>query len=168
MINISVVAILDSNFNQILADARPIKATVKETAKTMTHPVEDGSVITDHRIIEPIEISLSLLISVDNYKDVYEQLKSNFINSNILKIMTKTGLYENLIISAMPHDETPEMLGALAIAVSFKEVKIVTPETVQLAPKSPKHSGTKNNGKQQSTNETPPAKKKSVLAGLFG
>ena len=31
--------------------ARPIQATVSETGRLMSHPLEDGSVITDHRII---------------------------------------------------------------------------------------------------------------------
>ena len=46
---------------QVFADARPLKAVVSETAQLMTHPLEDGSNIIDHRIILPIGLSLSIL-----------------------------------------------------------------------------------------------------------
>lgn len=165
-----VVGIFDSStFAQLYTGARPIKATIKETAKVMQHPVEDGSSITDHRIIEPIEIELSTILNTSDYASVYANIRKGFLNSTIYIIQTKTGSYKNMIISAMPHDETPDMVSSIALAIKFSEVKLVKPTTTVI-PKDPKKSSASNNGKQQANeaSDADKTKKKSVLSRIFG
>ena len=86
--NEDVVGIFDTKtFAQLFQQARTIKASVKETAKVMQHPVEDGSSITDHRIIEPIEIDMAIILNGVDYKSVYETIRQNFLISTIFIII---------------------------------------------------------------------------------
>jgi len=165
-----VVGIFDSaSFNQLFTNARAIKAKVNENSSVMSHPVEDGSTVTDHTVILPIDIELSMIISSADYRSVYESIKSYFIAATLLIVQTRSGTYRSMIISNMPHDEDPEMYDALTMAVKLQEVKfakyVVGKNPTVSSPKNSKHSKTSNSGKQQPT-ETKTGdkeKKQSVL-----
>lgn len=115
----------DKKVVQLFSRARPIKLTVKESAHAMTHPVESGSVITDHRIINPIEIDYSVMVDPLEFRATYDQIKQAFLSSSILSVQTKTGFYKNMMIAAIPHDESADTGDSIPIAISFVEVKLV-------------------------------------------
>lgn len=142
------VAVFDQNFNQVFTQARAIKATIKEQSKVMEHPIENGGVITDHRILLPIEIELSLILQAPDYSNVYKTIKSYYENATLLIVQTKSGIYNNQLISSMPHEEDPTMYNALAIALSLKQIVFVTAQ-YGIAPKHPSNSTTVNRGTQQ-------------------
>jgi hypothetical protein len=166
-----IVAIFDQNFNQLFRLARPIKAAIKEDSKLMEHPVETGATITDHSIILPIEIELSLITTRGEYLDVYQRLRQAFKNRDLLVAQTKTGLYENMLIQSMPHEEDPELFDSLTIAVTLKEVQLVTAQFAKLPAKkvrNPSNASTVDKGQQQPKESTKTATGSgSVLFGIF-
>jgi len=147
-----IVAVFDQNYNQLFRDARAIKAVVKEQAKVMEHPVESGAIITDHRIILPVEIDLSLILSSADYQDVYSSIKQYYLNATLLIVQTRSGIYTNQLISGLPHEEDPTMYDALTLALSLKEVIMVTPQYA--TPRHPSNTNTTNRGTQQTTPAT--------------
>ena len=156
-----VVAVLDSGFNQVFGDAHPMKATVNETSKAMEHPVETGATITDHRIILPIEIELSLFLTSSNpaadYRSVYQQIKQLWQAATLLTVQTRTDSYSSMIITDMPHDEASDMFDAIMVAVKLKEVVFVSPQYGTLPPKAvanKKHSSTVKSGEKQTKDVT--------------
>lgn len=70
------VAVYTQDFSQVFRNARAIKAVVKEQAKVMEHPVESGAIITDHRIILPTEVELSLILTPATYRETTTRLTS--------------------------------------------------------------------------------------------
>ncbi|EJF89116.1 hypothetical protein [Bartonella tamiae] len=51
------VFIMEANsYEQSFPDARPLNLRVDDKARMAQHPLEDGSTITDHFVIEPISI----------------------------------------------------------------------------------------------------------------
>jgi hypothetical protein len=164
--SVDVVAVLDADFNQVFGGARPMKATVSETSKVMEHPVETGVTITDHRIIMPVEIELSMLIGLD-YRSVYQQIKQLWRNATLLTVQTRTDSYPNMLISDIPHDETGEMFDVAPLAIKMREVLFVTPQFGALPAKkvaNKKQQSTVSRGEVQTTNK---AGNPSVLYGLF-
>lgn len=149
-----MVAVFDQNFNQLFREARAIKAVVKEQAKVMEHPVESGAIISDHRIILPVEIDLSLILSSVDYQDVYTSIKQYYLNATLLIVQTRSGIYTNQLIAALPHEEDPTMFDALTIALSLKEVITVTAQFA-VTPKRNSNTNTANRGTQQGTPATP-------------
>ncbi|EBW5579129.1 hypothetical protein PL246_09500 [Salmonella enterica] len=155
-----VVAVLDSSFRQVFPDARPVKATIKEEAKAMQHPVENGASVVDHRVILPVEIKLSLILAGDAYRDVYQQIRQYWLRGDLLSVQTMTGTYQNMMISGMPHDETPELIDSIPMEISLIEEKIAATKFssssgggAKGAPSSPRDSPTTPRGQQQG--ETP-------------
>ena len=57
-----LVSILDADGNQVFETASPLKASLSPEIKYMTHPVETGGNITDHRIILPDVVTVSLVL----------------------------------------------------------------------------------------------------------
>lgn len=146
-----VLGIFDNNFNQIFFNCIAIKCETKETAKAMEHPVEDGSVITDHKIINPIEIELSFIMKPVFYKQSYQQIKTVFLGSNLITIQTKVDSYSNMMIQAMPNTQDPNLFDTITMAVSLKQVIIVQAQYGTLPPSSvsqSKDSSTVDRGEQ--------------------
>lgn len=153
-----VVGVFDSDFNQLFPEGRPIKASVKESAKGMEHPIEDGSTITDHRIINQTEIELTLMLVGEEYPDTYGRIKSLFLGTELLIVQTKTGSYPNMMIVEMPHDETTDVFDGVPMALKLREVQLVTAQFQALPPaavQSPRNASTVKRGEQTGKTETP-------------
>lgn len=121
-----VVAVLDKSFRQVFADARPMKASVKEESKVMQHPVENGTSVVDHRVLIPVEIKLSMLLSGDSYRNTYQQIKQYYLRAELFTVQTTADTYQNMLIASMPHEESPELSDAIAMEIAFSELKIAT------------------------------------------
>lgn len=147
------VAILDKNYNQLFKKARSIKAVVKEQSKIMEHPIENGAIITDHRIILPVEIDLSMILASSDYQNVYKSIKQYYIQATLLIVQTRADTYTNQLITSLPHEEDPDMYDAITIALSLKQVVYVTPK-YGIVPKYPSNSTTTNRGIQNTTPAT--------------
>ena len=163
-----VVAVFDSQLNQVFRGARPIKATVQEESKLMEHPVEDGTVITDNKIDLPVEIELSLLIPGLNYQSVYQQIKQLNAAGTLLTVQTRSGTYPNMLIQKFPHDEDPTMWDTLTLAMTLREAEFVTATYGTLPPRKvakKKQSSTVNRGQQTTT---PPAGREQSQLAKFG
>jgi hypothetical protein len=167
---IDVVGIYDENFTQLFETARAIKASVKEDSKLMEHPVETGATITDFSIVLPVEIELALIApGVDAYRAVYGQIRRAFTSRTVLVVQTWTGLYQNMLIQSMPHEEEPALADAIAIALKLKEVQIVEAQYASLPARrvrNPANASTVNRGQQQPQQATS-ARSASVLFGIF-
>lgn len=128
---VDVVGIFDSNsFRQLFTDARPLKAFVRPGSKVMDHPVETGAVLSDHQIILPVQIELSLVIPAEFYSSTYQQIRSAQINAQKLTVQTKTGVYSNMIIQELPHQESPDMYSSIAMGLRLREVLFVVPSSI--------------------------------------
>lgn len=161
-----VVAVLGADFNQVFQKARAIKATIMRASKAMEHPLETGATITDHRIVLPVNIELSLVLASEDYKTVYQQVRDLFTKGSLLTVQTRVDSFPSMLIEKMPHDETPEMYSGVALALSLKEAQFVQPQFTTLKVRQSKDSSTTARGQQQPT-DSPPARKASVLSGFF-
>ena len=163
-----VVAVLDKDFQQVFDDARPMKLTVDESAKVMEHPIETGATVVDHRIIEPVNIEISMILSSEEYADVYQQVKQIWKNADLLNVQTRTDNYPSMMIAKIPHEESPDMIDGVTLAIALREVKFVDVTfTTRKIPvnASPKNSKTKDRGEQRPQETTDP-KKSSFLSKL--
>lgn len=146
-----VVGVFDQNFNQVFPTSRPIKAEIRETSRPMEHPVETGVIITDHRIILPTEIELSMILPAGDYRSVYQQIKQYFNSAQLLSVQTRTDTYANMFIVDIPHQEDAELFDTVSLAIRLKQVLIVTTQTQSLpagAVKDATQQSTINNGAQ--------------------
>lgn len=165
-----VVGVFTSDFIQVFERARPLKATIKEDAKVFDHPLETGATITDHRIILPIEIEISLILQSKDYRDVYQQIKQLFLNATLLVVQTRAGVYENQLISSMPHEEDPEYYDTITLALKLKEAQFVEPQFASLPPRAVRNksnASTEKRGEQQPMPAAETERNSSILFEVF-
>lgn len=149
---LDVVGIYDQDFRQLVEGARPVKAIVHEEARVMEHPLEDGATITDHRVMLPVEVELSLLLR--SPRDDYSQLRGIYRRAELVTVMTRSGAYANMLIQALPHDEDPALFGTIPLALRLREVKLVQAQFQALPPRqvaSARDASTKRRGEQTTT-----------------
>lgn len=152
-----IVAILDSqNFRVLFDGASPMRVTVRETSKMTSFTVEDGTERSDHRVIDPVEIDLSVLLT-DQTRTVFEELRSLFLSGIPLIVQTKVRSYPDMVIIEMPHDETPDQGESIPVSVRLKQLRTITPEYGALPPRSVANrnqSSTVKRGSQQTEEAT--------------
>jgi hypothetical protein len=159
---VDMVGVYDQLFNQVFRRARILKATVREEARVMEHPLETGATVTDHRVILPIEIELSMIVQAERYWEVYNEIKQSYLSSTLFIVQTKASVYINQLISSMPHEENPDQFDTISIALNFKEVLFFT-TTSKIVPRETTNSPTIQRGQQQVS--VPPPAFSSVLDG---
>lgn len=164
---IDVVAVLDSDLNQVFPDARPIKGGFTEESKLFEHPLETGAVTADHSVIQPVEITLTVVLSGDDeYRQVYRQIKDIYMRRDLLIVQSRVESYPSMCILSMPHDEPPEMQDGVMMVIKLREAQFVEAQFTDTKPvqaASSKSSGTKKRGEQKAT-EPPPAQRESMLS----
>lgn len=148
------VAVFLQDFTQVFDSARPVKVTVKPEAKLMEHPTEAGITVTDHRVVMPLEIELSLILRQVAYKDTYRQINQLFLNATLLTVQTRVQTYTNMLIASLPHEETPDLFDSVAIALRLKQVLFVGSKFT-INPRNTRYQSTVDRGVQQGVPPTP-------------
>lgn len=121
---IDVVAILDG-FTQVLADARPTRASIRQPSRLLDHTIESGQVITDYSVILPVEIDLSVIVQSVNYRSVAQEIIQLFQTKTILTVQLKEGNFINMVIADMPREETPQQFDAFSMVIRMRQVQVV-------------------------------------------
>lgn len=129
-----VVGIYDSNFQQVIQSARPMRATVQIVARTMDHPVESGGVRSDWRVILPIEITIPVFISGSEYRATYQSIYAIFNDTQLLTVRTKTGSYGNMLLSGIPHEESAEDYDLIRMVLHFRQMIVIDTQFQALSP----------------------------------
>lgn len=142
----------NTGFTQQFAKARPLRAIVRETSRVMEHPVETGAVLADHHIINPVEIDLPMIVKSTDYSSVYTQIRQAFTNATSLSVKTRTGVYSDMILMDMPHEEEPDRFDAITITLRLRQVIFIVAGTSQVksnySPVSPLNASTISSGLQ--------------------
>ncbi len=162
-----VVCVLNAALEQVFVTARPIKATVKEGSKLMQHPLETGSLATDHRVFLSTEIELSLLLTGEEYRATFQQIRDLYRQGEVLTVQTRAASYPDMLVEVMPHDETPDIYDGLAVAVKLIEARFVEPQFSDIKPANPANASTVKRGEQQPKTSAQEPRKGSILSGVF-
>lgn len=122
------ITVVDTETNETIWDqAFHMNISTNPTATVARHPLETGSSVMDHRIIEPLQCTLSLMATKSTYRDLYSAIRAVHENSRLVNIHTRTRVCRNMAITAMPDEQNPDMYDALAIDITFEEMVFVTP-----------------------------------------
>lgn len=163
-----LVCILDGeNFQQLFAAAQPMRMTVREIRRATKFVVEDGSTRSDHVVVEAIEISIDLILQDQDSRNGYEQIRQAWRDNRLVTVQGKVGSYNSMLITDIPHDESPEYGMGIAIPMRLTEWRAVKPEYGTLPPskvKSKKQASTAKGGQKQTTEASQPTKNRASVA----
>lgn len=151
-----LVGIYDENFNQLFPEARPVQMSYSETSKMMEHPIENGSIVVDHKVFMPATVEAVFIIQSDDYRSVYDQIENAYKNNTIVTIQGKAKSFNNMVLSSKLHDETAGMYDTVQVVVKFTELFIanITSTMTVSTVAQPQDSDTINDGRIQGTTTT--------------
>jgi hypothetical protein len=125
-----------------------LELTHNNSCTTTNSPVENGTAITDHVILNPRTITMSGFVSNDKYrlfafnfpyqnedsqtKKAYDIFNDIYKNKYLVSIDTGLEVYENMVIESMSFPRSAENINALRFSISLKEVVLVQSETTAL------------------------------------
>lgn len=158
---IDVVGVYDQDFNQVISGARPVKAYVNREAKEFEHPLETGAVVTDFRIILQNRIEYYVILDRDDYANIYDQIEQLFVSGTLINVQTRTSVYSNMTVSAMPHEENSEIADTVQLLIKFKQTQYASTIVNTISPANASDGNTANRGNQQGSPSTDSEQKKS-------
>lgn len=118
---------------RILENADSVQADIDEHMTFYRHPLENGRFIVDHRILQPVTIDFTMILSDSaasfftgsgGMRDVYGEIRDLFIAGTFLAIQTRAKTYPNQVIQAIPHQETASMFNAITLTFQSSEIQI--------------------------------------------
>lgn len=124
----------------------PMHVIVDEHRRLTAFPVEDGSNRTDHVVEEPRQITIDFLVQEDLVNQL-QSIKTAWKDNILFTVMTRGGMYRDMFLVAMPHDEPSNMIG-IGLTLVFQEYKTVYPEygEVPIRVEQSKQTDTKQRG----------------------
>lgn len=139
----------------------PMKISFNPEMRMMSHPVEDGSSIVDFSIMLPLLAEVQMMLTGAQYKNVYAQIRESFVKREFLTILADSGAYPNMVIEALPHEQSPDVMGAIPLTIKLTEVMIAKSTFGgTIKPRAKKNDNTVKRGEQ--------APKQSVAYSIFG
>ena len=147
--SLDIVGVFDSDFTQVFMQARPVYASVRPEARLMDHPLETGQIITDYKVILPLEIEYRVVLPSPYTRDLYEEIWNLWQNSELLTVQTKARNYTNMVIASPPHEEKTDYFDALPMTIRFRQAQLVQAVTTY-APADPTQANTQSLGDQNS------------------
>lgn len=148
-----VVAIYRAeDMTQVLERLRPLAANVNEAVNLMDHPLEDGTVITDHLVRLPADVEFPMLVNAEDIPSVVDEARELMEGGHLLTVQTRRGSVFNMVLLAIPTEERPEALDAPLMLLRMRQAQFVTPEYGSIPParaSRPAQASTKARGQQQ-------------------
>lgn len=113
--------------DEIFAGATVLGASTNPTSQVMSHPAEVGFSFSDHRVVEPLDMSLRLLSPKAQYRDTYSQIREYFDAGKLVKVHGRTRISGNMALVSIPDEVDPETFSAITLELTLKEMIFVTP-----------------------------------------
>ena len=102
-------------------------ASVSIESDICDHPIETGQVITDVSILNPISAELNIVMPTAFYTVIFEEVKKYYEEKKKIIMLTKFGVYRDMIISAMPYKLENGTVDRPVIALKLRQIMEVEP-----------------------------------------
>lgn len=93
------------------------------------------------------------MIFIAGYRDTHARIKAAYEEARLLTIQTKTSTYPNMVITALPHEETTDYWDVILVNLKLEEARFIQPQKGTLSIQDVLNSAdasTLNRGSQQS------------------
>ena len=128
------IALYDQATNQRIFTNLTFLDTVPVTddKKLMEHPKEDGTMIVDHVVDDPIQIVIPVIIEDDDSTSLNE-LSDYYKNSTLLVAKIKNETYYNLVIAARPFKAEASHYDKTVYEITVKEIQEAVTQYVKMS-----------------------------------
>lgn len=127
-----VTALFDSDGNQLFETMGILELSASPSNTYAEHTVEDGRVIIDNKIVNRVPVTVSAILSPEDFKQVYARLKEADKNNTVFTIQSRVDTYANMYIESYPYSESAAISNTIAININFIEQQFATVKTTSL------------------------------------
>lgn len=124
-----------------------LNLSVNSSLEITQHPVESGSAISDHSYMKPREIAMTILMSDAHDSLVAGQFEDSWSRSTsawkilekiqserlTVSVLTRVGLYQNMLIQSLTANDTDIQLFGLRADVTLVELPVARVRTVEIS-----------------------------------
>ena len=155
----------DDKIVEVLPKLEITRISDEDSIKLFEHPIETGTVIIDHGILEPKQVSIQAYISIDD-DETLRDLEQLYLSMTKMTLRSESKIIDNVVIKSKPKEITSSVLDKTLYSITFREAQEVEPVYVAMTPRKVTRKATSskvNSGVKQAQ----PVKKKSWLYSLF-
>lgn len=155
------------NDSELLSGMSVLNYSVRDDSQFATHPIETGSSIADHHVFNPVQISCYVAfppkglkwaqISVvdllygrgQTFDETFNELQTLYKTSAKLTIKTDAKVYENMYITSIPSDVSPDTADRQIFNITFEQALMVMPQYIKMPAnqvKNPSNSSSVKSG----------------------
>ena len=120
----SVLGNIDKYSDMIGVTPAIIDAEITENCKLAEHPLENGKVRADNKIMMPTEITVRIALPATQYKDVWDRIKDLKKNNSMIWVQTKNEIYKNMQIIAIPFSLNVNNVSRVTFSLRLREVLV--------------------------------------------
>ena len=134
-----VTALFDDEGNQLFETVGILEMSTSPSNTFAEHTLEDGRVVIDNKIINRVPITVTAILSPDDFKQVYAKIKEADKNSTRFTIQNRVDTYSNMYIESYPYSESSAIANTIAININFIEQQFVEVKVETLPPSKVKN-----------------------------
>lgn len=108
----------------------PLELSIEQTSKLCTQPVENGALITEHKVKMPKTVTCSIAMPNFLAGKVINEMQEYFNNSKKIIIQCVAGTYMNMVLESMPTKMDNSNVDRPIYSVTFKEVILIEPNNI--------------------------------------
>ena len=127
-----VTALFDQDGNQLFETIGILEMSAAPSNTFAEHTLEDGRVVIDNKIENRVPITVSAVLSPDDFKQVYARIKEADKNSTRFTIQNRVDTFDNMYIESYPYSESSAIANTIAININFIEQQFVEIKTTSL------------------------------------
>ena len=179
------------NDSELLSGMSVLNYSVRDDSQFATHPIETGATIADHHIFNPVQITCNAAFPPKGFKwaqvsivdllygrgqtfdETFNELETLYKTSAKLTIKTDAKVYENMYLTSIPSDVSPDNADRQIFSITFEQALMAMPQYVQMSVsqvKNPSNASYVKGGEKlpaKADERTKTALKKG-LDGIFG
>lgn len=121
-----------SGNTEVLTGLEVARVSFSDSAKLFEHPIETGSVITDHEIFDPCSINIQAYISGTDTSTL-QTLENYYLSGTELKIRAGNKIVNKTVISSKPFELSSDVFDKTLYNIAFREIMEVTPSYVGMS-----------------------------------
>lgn len=115
-------------------DVKVVTASIKLSAEPQRQMLEDGSTLTDSKTVRPTRMSVDVVCPDINVLDQVNSIMGD--RTSLYQITSRGLIFANLMVDSEFLRQSPDMLSATPVRMSFKQILIENVSPVIFANKS--------------------------------
>ena len=134
-----VTALFDEDGNQLFETVGILEMSTSPSNTFAEHTLEDGRVVIDNKITNRVLISVTAILSPDDFKQAYAKIKEADQNNTKFTIQNRVDTFSNMYIESYPYGESSAIANTIAININFIEQQFVKAKVDNLPPSKVKN-----------------------------